>query len=56
MFIFAILFIVQEKVHLLTEKIESSGNVENSEKLGEGMVNDGVGATKTSFPKKTCKL
>ncbi|XP_046846081.1 WD repeat-containing protein 37-like isoform X2 [Xenia sp. Carnegie-2017] len=44
---------LQEKVHLLTEKIESSGNVENSEKLGEGMVNDGVGATKTSFPKKT---
>ena len=50
-------FSVQEKVDLLTEKLENTGNVDTSEKQGEMGGSEGTtGATKTSVSKKTCKL
>ena len=42
---------------MLTEKLESTGNVETSEKQAEmGGSEATTGATKTSVGKKTCKL
>ena len=56
-FCFLSIFPVQEKVDLLTEKLESTGNVDTSEKQGEMGGSEGTtGATKTSVNKKTCML
>lgn len=42
---------------MLTEKLESTGNVDNAEKSGELCSNEGLtGATKTAINKKTCEL
>ena len=41
----------------MTEKLESTGNADTSEKQGEIGGSEGtIGATKTSLGKKTCKL
>ena len=51
--------LVQEKVDMLTEKVESTGigNVDTCEKQGELGGSDGtIGSTKTAVSKKTCKL
>lgn len=51
--------VVQEKVDMLTEKVESTGtvNVDTSEKQGELGGSDGtIASTKTAVSKKTCKL
>ena len=47
--------IVQDKVDLLTERLESSGNVENIEKPGEVGAEGTSSGTKTPSGKKTCK-
>ena len=53
------LIVVQEKVDMLTEKLESTGtvNVDTSEKQGELGGSDGtIASTKTAVSKKTCKF
>ena len=49
------MFTVQEKVELLTERLESTGNVENIEKPSEAAAEGTNSGTKTPSGKKTCK-
>lgn len=50
------LYLVQEKVDLLTEKLESTGTLDSTEKPGDVTGGDGgtTGAPKTNVGKKTC--